>query len=281
MKNLPQNLLNHLKQEVITLAYGLRFFLPHNQEISLTTHTHDLKIGNKLCKACPGLSLSSFSSHMNLAHDLIEVELIDPLTYLPLNHLSTLEGANLDIVLVNYENPQDFALIKRGFVHKMKEQGRVVTLEVRGLTSLLDQSIQEIYSPECRAQFCDKRCGLNLKNYTYKGVVTESDSQNIYTRFQDTNRTENKNILASSTLYWVSGKNKGETSYVRSYDETNKQFLLWAPLKAPMENEDAYELTLGCDKSLGTCANFYKNAVNFRGEPFVPNQEKIRRKHRG
>ncbi|MEL7284253.1 MAG: phage BR0599 family protein, partial [Pseudomonadota bacterium] len=39
----------------------------------------------------------------------------------------------------------------------------------------------------------------------------------------------------------------------------------------------ALELLEGCDHTLGTCASRFNNAVNFRGEPFLPGNDLLAR----
>jgi hypothetical protein len=38
---------------------------------------------------------------------------------------------------------------------------------------------------------------------------------------------------------------------------------------------DTALLMEGCDKSFESCVNRFKNAINFRGEPHKPSQDKI------
>ena len=38
---------------------------------------------------------------------------------------------------------------------------------------------------------------------------------------------------------------------------------------------DTYNAIAGCDKTIGTCASRFSNAVNFRGEPYVPGMDKM------
>jgi uncharacterized phage protein (TIGR02218 family) len=38
---------------------------------------------------------------------------------------------------------------------------------------------------------------------------------------------------------------------------------------------DAFNAIAGCDKTIGTCAGKFANAVNFRGEPYVPGMDKM------
>ena len=38
---------------------------------------------------------------------------------------------------------------------------------------------------------------------------------------------------------------------------------------------DKFEITAGCDKEFSTCCSKFNNAINFRGEPNIPRNEKI------
>jgi uncharacterized phage protein (TIGR02218 family) len=42
-----------------------------------------------------------------------------------------------------------------------------------------------------------------------------------------------------------------------------------------VEEGDSYSLQAGCDKTLPTCITRFNNALNFRGEPFVPGTDKM------
>ena len=38
---------------------------------------------------------------------------------------------------------------------------------------------------------------------------------------------------------------------------------------------DTFHAVAGCDKSFPTCYNTFGNAVNFRGEPYVPGMDQL------
>jgi uncharacterized phage protein (TIGR02218 family) len=38
---------------------------------------------------------------------------------------------------------------------------------------------------------------------------------------------------------------------------------------------DTFNAIAGCDKTIGNCAGKFGNAVNFRGEPYVPGMDKM------
>ncbi|XVN43247.1 MAG: phage BR0599 family protein [Candidatus Rickettsia vulgarisii] len=43
-----------------------------------------------------------------------------------------------------------------------------------------------------------------------------------------------------------------------------------------MKHHKNTKITAGCDKKFITCCNKFNNAVNFRGEPLIPNDDFIK-----
>lgn len=78
-------------------------------------------------------------------------------------------------------------------------------------------------------------------------------------------------------MTFTSGANAGLSMEVRSY--VPGSWVLVLPMPYPALAGDAYEMTPGCDKTLPTCkAKFNQpegNVVNFRGEWYLPGNDKI------
>ncbi|MFD0387151.1 phage BR0599 family protein [Tistrella bauzanensis] len=49
------------------------------------------------------------------------------------------------------------------------------------------------------------------------------------------------------------------------------------PLPEPPPPGTAYRLRVGCDRQIETCAGRFRNTLNFRGFPFVPDPGAITR----
>jgi uncharacterized phage protein (TIGR02218 family) len=47
------------------------------------------------------------------------------------------------------------------------------------------------------------------------------------------------------------------------------------PISEPIQAGDKYSITAGCDKQFNTCVEKFNNAINFRGEPHIPQPERI------
>lgn len=55
----------------------------------------------------------------------------------------------------------------------------------------------------------------------------------------------------------------------------NTQFTLVLPMPNNVAVGDTFNAIAGCDKTIGTCVAKFNNAVNFRGEPYVPDMDKM------
>jgi uncharacterized phage protein (TIGR02218 family) len=56
---------------------------------------------------------------------------------------------------------------------------------------------------------------------------------------------------------------------------SNKQFTLVLPMPNNVAVGDTFNARAGCDKTISTCIAKFNNAVNFRGEPYVPGMDKM------
>jgi uncharacterized phage protein (TIGR02218 family) len=67
--------------------------------------------------------------------------------------------------------------------------------------------------------------------------------------------------------------NLGLRREIKSY--VPGQFTLQLPFPHPVEVDDIYSATPGCDKSLETCRDRFDNVVNMGGLPYLPGTDKI------
>jgi uncharacterized phage protein (TIGR02218 family) len=72
---------------------------------------------------------------------------------------------------------------------------------------------------------------------------------------------------------WTSGNNNGLSMEVRSYIPGT--FTLQLPMPSLIQVGDTYSAKAGCDKLFPTCRDRFNNAVNFRGDPYFPGNDKI------
>lgn len=273
MKPISAELATHLEGEVTTLAYCWKLTRRDGAVLGFTDHDRDLVVDGQLYAAATGMSPSAVSASAGLKVDELDIEgMLDSEAIAQEDILDgTYDYAEVTLFLVNYNAPEDGTLVLRtGWLGELTLKGGQFIAEVRGLTQSLQQSIGEIYSATCRADFGDARCKAELEDYTFSGAITAVNG--LY-GFSDSALTQVDGYFANGRVTFTSGANAGVTVLVKEF--TDKQFYFALPLRRVPEEGDAYEAVAGCDKTHGTCHARFANIVNFRGEPFVPGTDKL------
>jgi uncharacterized phage protein (TIGR02218 family) len=178
--------------------------------------------------------------------------------------------AEVLVFRVNYRSLADGVLYqRRGRLGQVKTGRTTFVAELRGLAQALQQVIGEVYTPSCRADLGDARCGVNLTGFTATGSVTGVTSRAV---FADTARTQASDYFGGGVLTWTSGANNGRRMEVKSWVNGTKTFTLALPMVSTVAIGDTYLVIAGCRKRLADCRDKFANVVNFRGEPYVPQE---------
>ncbi len=273
MQVLSEAMTAHLAQEVTTLATCWRIERKDAQVLRFTDHDADVLVAGEMYRSSSGISPSAISSQLGLAVDNLELEgMLSEAGIAEADVLSGLfDHASVRIFMVDYTAPDAGELpLKTGWLGEVRIKGGSFVAEIRGISSLLQQSIGQVYTSQCRAKLGDARCGVELSAVTVNGTVTEVEAAHA---FRDAARGESKNYFAYGLVRFTSGANAGLSMEVRAF--SGGLFGLFLPMPHAMAEGDAYEAVAGCDKAFETCAGRFGNAVNFRGEPHVPGTDKM------
>jgi len=141
------------------------------------------------------------------------------------------------------------------------QYGCVIYLEP--ITIKLKKNIVDYYSKTCRTSFASPKCGVDIKNYTDIIKVTSIEGNIIV--FEDNNNKPDG--------YYTYG-----FLYIESLDYKSRILKHRLNILELSDNIKIVSLagigkifvTSGCDKQFHTCCNKFNNAINFRGEPFIP-----------
>lgn len=79
--------------------------------------------------------------------------------------------------------------------------------------------------------------------------------------------------FAFGAVAWESGANAGLVMEVKGWTQATGEVELFLAMPFAVQVGDTLTVYAGCDKQLSTCIGRFDNAVNFRGEPFVPGQD--------
>lgn len=273
MQDISTALAAHLTQEVTTLATCWHIIRADGASYGFTDHDRDLVVDGVTYKADSGMTASAATSQIDLAVD--NLELSGMLNSDTLGEADILSGrfdhATLNIFLVNYADLSMGRLaVTNGYLGEVSLKNGQFVAEMRGLASVLQQTIGEVYTPTCRAKLGDGRCGVDLTAFTVTGTLTSIEAAHAFT---DSARGEDNDYFAYGVITFTNGANDGFSMEIRQFSAG--RFSLFLPMPNMPAVGDAYRVVAGCDKLFDTCIGRFGNAMNFRGEPHVPGIDRI------
>jgi uncharacterized phage protein (TIGR02218 family) len=150
------------------------------------------------------------------------------------------------------------------------DAGRTLaTFTINSYLELLNQNMpRNLFSAGCVNTLYDASCTLNPANFAVSSTVagTSSTAYSIYCA-----SSLAANVFSLGTMTFTSGANSGVSRTIKQATSSNIQLI--APFPSAPNTGDAFTLNYGCDKLQSTCATRFANLQNFRGFPFIPNQE--------
>lgn len=273
MRTASSNMAAHLAGEVTSLAVCWKLTLVGGTVMGFTDHTSDLTVSSQLYKAATGFSPTSVETKDKFSVDNLDVAGI--LDAAAITEADIMAGkydfAEIEIFMVNVTDlTQGIITHRRGWLGEVTLKNGQFVAEVRGLAQKLSQNIVELYSPTCRAIFGDGRCKANLASYTVGGSVNTVSSRQV---FISNSMTQAAGYFSGGEVVWLTGANAGRRMEIKEF--SNKQFTLVLPMSNNVMVGDTFNAIAGCDKTISTCIAKFNNAVNFRGEPYVPGMDKM------
>lgn len=145
------------------------------------------------------------------------------------------------------------------------------TLRLEPNIDVYNQSLLQSFSKNCRANFGDLKCKIDKTVYSQiynikemfgrTMVISNLDKENGYFNYGDA-------ILANSQA--------DVQFYSKILSHSENLITLDKTIPDSMKHNKTVLLTVGCDKKFTTCCNKFNNAVNFRGEPLIPDDNFIK-----
>ncbi|MDR1498846.1 MAG: DUF2163 domain-containing protein [Rickettsiales bacterium] len=276
MKNVSDDLKNVLEQDNVELAKCVKITLPDGEILTFTEHSKDIIIDGLNYECCGGFEDGVSKSYSDITDSSgIVAAFIENINITKDDILAgKFDNAGIEIFYVSYDHI-DYGKIPviHGFIDATQFTDNRVYFSISGTLSLLAKTIGDVYSPLCRAKFCDNKCSMNPENYTFNGEISNVIGA---TEFY----CENVNIVDKPTNYFKyglvkfkDGKNTGKIVEIKQSNEGN--IVLNAKPFYGLEVGDQIDVVAGCDKKFSTCINSFNNAINFRGEPNLPRTSKV------
>lgn len=199
------------------------------------------------------------------------------------------DKAAYTIFQTNWSDPSGGVIIlMRGTLGNIQRNSDGMwTCELRSISQALAQVQGRSYGVLCDATLGDARCGVNLADFTFTGVVDTVTSARVFTALIDVGSpTPADNFFQYGLLTFTSGANNGFSREVASASlEDVELFESFPSLPA---DGDTFTISAGCNKELnievdgdgpptiangrvsGDCAVKFDNPINFRGFPNKP-----------
>ncbi|ETO91084.1 MAG: phage conserved hypothetical BR0599 family protein [Candidatus Xenolissoclinum pacificiensis L6] len=240
--------------------------LSDKSKILLTDADENIVIDSEVYYSNSGIELSAIEKNNNQTTDNCVISGFLESSLITEQDLISGKYDNCKIEIFRFDHQTKTHYIS-GFIDSIIIEKGKFTAEIKSLSTVLDRSMTVRFSRKCRANFCDSKCKLQLSDYQIKGLVKQVIDP--YTIFSDTEISKPLNYFTHGILEFISGNNKGITKEIVYSNHNTIQILI--PYNQKIVINDEYIITAGCDKKITTCANKFQNTINFRGEPFIPN----------
>lgn len=276
MKTISLGLSTHLDGEVTTIASCWRivrtdgiefFFTDHDQDIIFEGNTYEAEssYGRTAIESKGDFSVANLDVAGILDSDKISDQEL---------RAGLFNRADVYIFIVNWQNTAQGALrVRRGWFGEVTLlNDGTFTTEIRGLAQALTYNFIEIYASECRADFCDQRCKLNIEDYEVPGIVDVVFDRSSFTLTPEF--VPPTQSLVPGTVRFTSGENAGRVLEIIAYNETTRKVELFENISYPILIGTTVVVAPGCDGLLDTCKD-YGNVINRRAEDYVPGNDEM------
>jgi uncharacterized phage protein (TIGR02218 family) len=281
VKQLAPALQAHLDDGTTTLAWCWRITRGDGVAFGFTDHDRTLAFEGTEFEPESGFTASEVRAGSDLSVDAQDAEGV--LSSDRITETDILDGrwdnAELELWRVNWAEPGQRVLLRRGAIGQVRRGRLAFVAEVRSLAHVLGQTVGRTFQAGCDATLGDVRCGVNLEAAAFSGmgVVTDLLRDRAFTASGLSAFAAG--WFAQGTVEWTSGANAGRRAEVLSHDVVDGLAfvtLLKAPVR-PVGEGDSFIARAGCDKRIATCSTKFGNVVNFRGFPHIPGQDTILR----
>ncbi|HEY1125948.1 MAG TPA: DUF2163 domain-containing protein [Sphingobium sp.] len=261
-----------LAQPLCAFAFCWRLDRRDGVTIGLTSHDRVLFAHGLRYEPAPGISPSAIMRGGDPRADVAEVA--GALTSSALSEADLdagrWDGASAVLHLTEWTEPGVLWLeLARGTLGSVARSHAGYSAALQGLGVALAAEAVPATSPTCRARLGDADCAVDLRPLQSIGVLVEADAE----RVQFDGLGGGLHVFGS--VRWLTGPCAGITQMI--IDQDGDDLFLAEPPPLPVAAGARALLTQGCDKRLATCSTRFANAINFRGEPFLPGMDLLTR----
>lgn len=259
-------------RELDTAATYWRVFRRDGVTLGFTSHDRALTFEGIAHKAAPGMAPAAVRMTSDLSDDNAGVE--GAISHDAIREEDLAAGlfdqAAIEIGVVDWETLEHRAIYS-GTLGRIEDNRTGFSGELRSAKHILEKDLVPRTSPTCRAQFCGKGCGLSAARFTSTRVLGDIDLDFNRVRFDDLLTSD----FVDGQIRFLDGPQTGLVFGVVGH--AGAWLTLDRPLAGGIEIGTKAEVREGCDHTIDTCAGRFDNAINFRGEPFLPGNDLLAR----
>jgi len=261
-----------LAQDLCAFAFCWRLERRDGVTIGLTGHDRALIVDGLRYKPAPGITPRAVLRGGDPRGDLTEVA--GALSSAALSEADLdagrWDGARAMLHLTEWTAPGTLWLeLARGTLGSVARSGAGYSASLKGLGVRLADEAVPATSPTCRARLGDIACSVDLRPLQAVAVLAEADGDRVrFAGLED-------GVYAFGSLRWLTGPCAGTGQMI--VDQAGDDLFLGEPPPLAVSAGARALLRQGCDKRLATCSGRFGNAVNFRGEPFLPGMDLLTR----
>lgn len=257
---------------VSTLAFCWRIERRDGSGVALTSHDEAIVRAGVTYRPDPGVAPAAITRRLGLEPN--DSEVAGALTAEVISErdlrLGRWDGARVSLAAEDWENGLAEPLqLLGGELGDVAFAGGSFTAELRGAAAGLDSPVCPSTSPECRAEFGDRSCRVDLAGRSIRARVVSADGPEI-----ELDRVIDDRFLFGR-LQYRSGENCGAATLVLGVE--GPRIRVRDLPRGVVEPGAVVLLREGCDKRLQTCVERFGNALNFRGEPHLPGNDLLTR----
>lgn len=241
--------------------------------LGFTSHDHDLTFGGLRHRAAPGMVPSAIRRDASLESELLEVEGVlshDAICAVDLA-AGRFDRARVTIGIADWETLAHAPLFE-GTLGAISATGNAFEAELRSAKDAFLSDLVPRTSPTCRAAFCGIGCQLNSARFTHLAKFAAYDETTQAVSFTGAPAAQ---LMQHGFVRWLDGPSAGILMPVA--DVLENSLIFDAQFDEATPPGTRAFLREGCDHTLSTCAARFANAINFRGEPYLPGNDLLAR----
>ncbi|MGJ8570611.1 MAG: DUF2163 domain-containing protein [Hoeflea sp.] len=277
MRDLPEALATHLVQTSTTTCHAWRLTRTDGLVLGFTEHDHELEFDGTVFSAATGFRASEVESGLGLEADAADVAGAFSASAISADDLALgrYDGARVETFLVNWQNPDDHALLSTRQLGEVRTAGQAFTVELRSLAAGLDQPHGRLYGKRCDADLGDARCtkDISIAPFTMTGAIV--DIVDELTLIVSGLESLAAGWFGNGRIRFSDGLLEGVSADISNHTiiADGARLALWQPLARLPESGDQLAVSAGCDKAFETCSGKFGNGLNFQGFPYLPGSD--------